>query len=217
LNVFNIEIPPLRKRKEDIPFIAEYFVKKENPDMELAETVIQNLIEQEWKGNVRELDSVIKRSVIFAKAEGRTLVKLTDLPKEMGKIRKSDLESLILKSLRKRDFTRSSITETARELGDLSRTIISENLRGIIFKTLFENNFDTGSTIALIADSESEEISKNVRAKVETYTENLRSDIMKYKDKDFLSLKEIFASKYKNLPQKYHFYMDEMIKHFMKN
>jgi two-component system response regulator AtoC len=71
LNVLPINIPPLRERKEDIPFLAEHFVKKLKKDLgtpveSISEAGIQRLLEYHWPGNVRELENVIERSMVLA-------------------------------------------------------------------------------------------------------------------------------------------------------
>jgi PAS domain S-box-containing protein len=70
LNVFPIEVPPLRKRKEDIPMLVEYFVKRyaekagkqickiDNQTLELCQSY-------PWPGNIRELQNIVERSVIL--------------------------------------------------------------------------------------------------------------------------------------------------------
>jgi transcriptional regulator with PAS, ATPase and Fis domain len=70
LNVFPIEMPPLRKRKEDIPMLVEYFVKRyaektgkqickiDNKTLELCQSY-------SWPGNIRELQNIVERSVIL--------------------------------------------------------------------------------------------------------------------------------------------------------
>src|SRR5579872_5720916 len=70
LNVLPINIPPLRERKEDIPFLAEHFVKKlaadtGSPVESISDAAIQKLMEYYWPGNVRELENVIERSLVL--------------------------------------------------------------------------------------------------------------------------------------------------------
>ena len=69
LNVFPISIPPLRKRKEDIPLLVNYFVAKFNKKLgrkieTVAQQTLNTLRGYHWPGNVRELESVIERAVI---------------------------------------------------------------------------------------------------------------------------------------------------------
>ena len=81
LNVFPIEVPPLRKRKEDIPLLARMFLesaaKKFNrPLAKLTQANVMNLQKYEWPGNVRELQNVIERAVIISRSRALHL----DLP-----------------------------------------------------------------------------------------------------------------------------------------
>ena len=68
LNVVKIEVPPLRDRKTDIPLLADYFLKKENPESSfiMDRGTLVKLNEYDWPGNVRQLENVIKRASIFA-------------------------------------------------------------------------------------------------------------------------------------------------------
>lgn len=76
LNVFPLELPPLRDRPEDIPLLAKYFTQKMAKRMNRtienipAET-IQKLMSWEWPGNIRELENVIERAVLLTR--GTTL------------------------------------------------------------------------------------------------------------------------------------------------
>ena len=70
LNVMPLNIPPLRERREDIPFIAEYLVDKLSKDLgsqvkAIAEDAIARLMEYHWPGNVREMENVLERSMVL--------------------------------------------------------------------------------------------------------------------------------------------------------
>ncbi len=69
LNVINIELPTLNERSEDIEVLANYFVKREGEEFSISKAVMKKLVSNEWKGNIRELESTIKRALIFAKSE----------------------------------------------------------------------------------------------------------------------------------------------------
>jgi PAS domain S-box-containing protein len=74
LNVFPIEVPPLRKRKEDIPMLVEYFVKRyaEKAGKQIR-TIDMNTLElcqsYPWPGNIRELQNIVERSVILSSGD----------------------------------------------------------------------------------------------------------------------------------------------------
>ena len=70
LNVVPLNIPPLRERKQDIPFLANHFVQKLAPDAgcrveSITDAAIEKLISYHWPGNVRELENVIERSLVM--------------------------------------------------------------------------------------------------------------------------------------------------------
>jgi two-component system response regulator PilR (NtrC family) len=64
LNVVPINIPPLRERKEDIPFLAGHFAQKFGG--RISEAAIERLTAYHWPGNVRELENVLERSILLA-------------------------------------------------------------------------------------------------------------------------------------------------------
>jgi DNA-binding NtrC family response regulator len=69
LNVFPITVPPLRDRKEDIPPLAEHFLRRASRNLRkavssLSDEVLDALMAYGWPGNVRELENVIERAVI---------------------------------------------------------------------------------------------------------------------------------------------------------
>lgn len=77
LNVFPITIPPLRERREDIPLLAERFLRKFAAETgsrveEISPEAMRKLVEYHWPGNVRELENVIERSLLYA--DGRVLL-----------------------------------------------------------------------------------------------------------------------------------------------
>ena len=75
LNVFPLQIPPLRDRPEDVPLLAGYFVKKYSQEIKrgeiaLTEEALRALCSNNWKGNVRELENAIERAVILCDGDG---------------------------------------------------------------------------------------------------------------------------------------------------
>jgi len=70
LNVFPIEVPPLRQRREDIPMLVEYFVKRyadkaRKPFSKIDKNTLRLCQSYDWPGNIRELQNIIERSVIL--------------------------------------------------------------------------------------------------------------------------------------------------------
>jgi len=71
LNVFPIQVPPLRDRREDIPKLVDTFIQEFAKAMDkaidgVAKTSLQTLCDYDWPGNIRELRNVIERAVILA-------------------------------------------------------------------------------------------------------------------------------------------------------
>jgi len=77
LSVFPITIPPLRDRREDIPELADYFVKKycaemKKPKKRISREALSLLDKYHWPGNVRELENTIERAIILC--EGKKIL-----------------------------------------------------------------------------------------------------------------------------------------------
>jgi len=83
LNVITINLPPLRSRKSDIPFLAEHFLKKHCPDGRikgLAGDVMKIFEKYHWPGNIRELENIIERGIVLS--EGN-LIETDSLPENL--------------------------------------------------------------------------------------------------------------------------------------
>ena len=134
LNVVNIELPPLRERKEDIPLLAEHFLNKFAADNRKEVTgfspdAMEFLLGYDWPGNVRELENAIERAVILAKD---SLITVADLPQEnlslvrlasTGKNLKEVEKNHVLNVLRK---TGGNYSEAARILGISRMTLYNK-------------------------------------------------------------------------------------------
>jgi DNA-binding NtrC family response regulator len=84
LAVVHIELPPLRERKEDIPVLADYFLKKFNEENQKKLAAFSNesndfLMKYDWPGNIRELENAVERAVILGKG---TIVEAGDLSQQ---------------------------------------------------------------------------------------------------------------------------------------
>ncbi|MGA7907388.1 MAG: sigma-54 dependent transcriptional regulator [Candidatus Sulfotelmatobacter sp.] len=71
LNVITIELPPLRQRREDVPLLVEFFLKKyaeenDRPVRRITPEALRPLMVYSWPGNVRELENVIERAVVLS-------------------------------------------------------------------------------------------------------------------------------------------------------
>ena len=86
INVISIQLPPLRDRKEDIPFLAYHFLSKHIPPQQssierIAPAAMKLLVDNEWPGNVRQLENVIRIALLTATG---TEITPTDLPPDIN-------------------------------------------------------------------------------------------------------------------------------------
>lgn len=121
LNVINITIPPLRDRKEDIPELADYFLKRYTNKLSkrikgIDSNAMNILMNYHWPGNVRELENVIERAVIlsdtdFIRPEDISISQIPD--KEEGKLSSlDDVErSYIIKVLKETGWNQSKASQ----------------------------------------------------------------------------------------------------------
>jgi DNA-binding NtrC family response regulator/ligand-binding sensor domain-containing protein len=138
LNVFPIIIPPLRERKEDIPLLVNYFVKKHGArigrDIEsVSQNIINALQTYFWPGNVRELENIIERALITS--EGKKLTLSDWLPKHELNINSDEFLTIqdnerqhIIKALEKTDWRISGENGAAKILG-IKRTTLEARMK----------------------------------------------------------------------------------------
>lgn len=89
LKVISIHLPPLRERREDIPFLVKYFMDRYNLENSTAyrgftHEVLDFLTAQHWRGNIRELRNVVDKILVFAENQ---MVTYADLPDDLLKTR----------------------------------------------------------------------------------------------------------------------------------
>ena len=90
LNIFRIELPPLRRRREDIPVLVQEFLRRyrrTDEPVEVSPEAMRALMDYHWPGNIRELENVMERAVYLAE-DG--VVRLGDLPEEMLRAKDSN-------------------------------------------------------------------------------------------------------------------------------
>ncbi|MGB4439260.1 MAG: sigma 54-interacting transcriptional regulator [Sedimentibacter sp.] len=100
LDVFQINIPPLRERKGDIvllanKFLQEFCMEQGISIVEIPDEIINIFSEYNWEGNVRELRNVIQRSVIYASQSHKDKIEKEFLPLELQKIEVDEINKII--------------------------------------------------------------------------------------------------------------------------
>jgi DNA-binding NtrC family response regulator len=139
LNVFPIDVPPLRERLEDIPLFAHFFLQKLNETEEKkVETIdgefVEALQQYEWPGNVRELRNVINRAFIMARSNALTIECLPD--KLLGNRRKRSKNAVTIPLNQPMDEVERIVIEETLRMTDGDRRKTAEIL-GISYKTLY--------------------------------------------------------------------------------
>ncbi|MBR9980622.1 MAG: sigma-54-dependent Fis family transcriptional regulator [Desulfatitalea sp.] len=140
INVVSITAPPLRERSEDIPLLADQFLKhyaakNHRPVKGFTPKAIEMLMHHPWPGNVRELENVVERAVIMARGPSLTVKELPDgfrgaavspgqtaavAPKGSGRSLKEVEKEMILRTLAETEGNR---TRCAQILGISRRTL----------------------------------------------------------------------------------------------
>jgi len=97
LNVIQIKLPPLRERKEDIPVLANHFLKKYSEELnknisKISPETIQILLHYEYPGNVRELQNIIERAVALEGSQELTAVNLNSYLSEQPLLKKGSMD-----------------------------------------------------------------------------------------------------------------------------
>jgi len=94
LSGIRIKLPPLRERKEDIPLLVEYFIKKYSPEVEIivSTEAMKLLNDFMWPGNIRELENVINRAIVLSKDH---IIKPEHLPHEIYHGNNTELSSAL--------------------------------------------------------------------------------------------------------------------------
>jgi DNA-binding NtrC family response regulator len=97
LNVFPVRLPPLRERLEDLPLLAEHFLQRHADLAEgrvkgFAPTVLTSMMNYTWRGNIRELENLVKRAIIKCPGDMITSVELPTPQPEMSAVPGPSLE-----------------------------------------------------------------------------------------------------------------------------
>jgi two-component system response regulator PilR (NtrC family) len=135
LNVFEINIPPLRKRLDDLPGLVEHLIHRHNLEMKtnykgVDSATMRILMSLPWKGNIRELDNVLERAMILGDGEW---IKPTDLPGQQNSADEFGTEDNLTKAVEV--YEKAHIERTIGKAGgDKVRTA---ELLGLSLSTLY--------------------------------------------------------------------------------
>ena len=117
LNVFPIEIPPLRERREDIPLLVEYFINRYARRMgrtirRINKRSLELLQAYPWPGNIRELQNVIERSVIVCESENFSIDEswLSRQPRAAESMGQAELSQMV--AAQEKEMIESALRET---------------------------------------------------------------------------------------------------------
>jgi DNA-binding NtrC family response regulator len=139
INVLSIDVPPLRERREDIPVLIDYFLKKHTKNTSrlitgLTPETKKLMIDYSWPGNVRQLESAIERAILLAEGEKITLEDLpTEVRQDVGPASEGTFK-LPAEGINFEDVERNLITQ-AMEQTDYNITKAAK-LLGLTFRTL---------------------------------------------------------------------------------
>ena len=146
LRVIQLEVPPLRERKEDIPPMVETFIRELNREhgrkvTGITRGVADRLMQYDWPGNVRELRNTIEEMVVYA--QGKRALEVSDLPIQLRVQRAASGEDLNLTvGMSMQEIERRAIEATLRATGHDKQK--AAKILGIGLRTLYRKQKEYG-------------------------------------------------------------------------
>jgi two-component system, NtrC family, response regulator AtoC len=174
LNVVCIHLPPLRDRRDEIPKLADYFLKKysvqyHKPPLDLSQAAMKLFMDYEWPGNIRELENLVKRAVVLgsetsirseinqgmAQAAHRLSLRA---PAAAVAVAGADVAAARSGVAERGPASPTAIAAAAAEIGnyslkDVSRTAAREAERALIFKMLNQTRWNRKETAEILGIS----------------------------------------------------------------
>jgi DNA-binding NtrC family response regulator/CHASE2 domain-containing sensor protein len=193
-----LRLPPLRERPQDIPILAERFVREaaaevSRPPLPLSEAALAALERNDWPGNARELQNCLRQALALADGAAITVADLR-LPTREPVREDSGGDEAVLDSLRRHAF---DMQATARALG-WDRSTVTQRLKGLGFRALVDSQGDRGKALALAGDPA---LGRTVELKLREYSDHLLRVV-----EGFGSPEEAVAAcrkRFKNLPERH--------------
>ena len=164
LNVVSIHIPLLRERKEDIPELASYFIKKFNRELKknivgIAPEAMEKITSYDWPGNIRQLENVLKRAMVLCQGEwileDQLLLEKGWEKREAEDLAKKSIEDLL-------DILFEELSQAPSIAPDLD--MISTLERGLILRALQKTKGNQVQAALLLGINRS-----TLRSKMERY------------------------------------------------
>ncbi len=150
LNVFTLNLPPLRERKEDIPLLVDYFLQNAAKKVDISSVALQMLIAFSWPGNIRELKNTIESAAVIAE---NGYIEPAQLPSKITGTFNNDFQKApklpvnIPLDERLREIEKSMIIEALRKTGGVQ--VRATELLGINQRSLWhrikKHNIDVKS------------------------------------------------------------------------
>jgi len=146
LRVIQIDVPPLRERKEDIPLLVETFVKEFNREHGRRVTGItrgaaDRFMHHDWPGNVRELRNTIEEMIVYA--QGKRALEVSDLPIQLRQQRSASGEDLnVTVGMSMQEIERRAVEATLRATGYDKQK--AAKILGIGLRTLYRKQKEYG-------------------------------------------------------------------------
>ncbi|MGB9628796.1 MAG: sigma-54-dependent transcriptional regulator [Thermodesulfobacteriota bacterium] len=176
LNVVSISLPPLRERKEDIPELVSYFLRKFNRELKkkiagITPSAMEKVTSYGWPGNVRQLENVLKRAIVLCQGEWITedqllFEKVLERREDKGEVGKKAIEELL-------DIIFDELSKGFLTHQDLD--MISTIERELIIRALKKTNGNQAQAAQLIGINRS-----TLRGKMERY--NIKKEILVSKE-----------------------------------
>ncbi|HYP08777.1 MAG TPA: sigma-54 dependent transcriptional regulator [Bryobacteraceae bacterium] len=118
LNVLPLNIPPLRQRKADIPYLADHFASKIGKDMgracAISDSAMEKLMNYDWPGNVRELENAIERSIVLC---GGDVLRAEDIRLDENRNRPAHTTNFLPEGMNLDQYEQSIIREALKRAG----------------------------------------------------------------------------------------------------
>jgi nitrogen regulation protein NR(I) len=173
LNVVSIRVPPLRERREDIPELISYFVKRFNRELKknivgMTPAAMEKILSYDWPGNVRQMENVLKRAMVLCQGEW---IHEDQLLIEKGTQKRETAEELSKKSIEEiLDVLFDELSRASRQTQQ-EWDMISTLEKGLILRALQQTEGNQLQAASLLGINRS-----TLRSKMDRY--HIRKDVL---------------------------------------